>query len=305
MKAARQLRIETGRLIIRPWTKDDLEIYRTMANDIGFTAFSLPGQFFTKNDEEILKRIHQRISLFDTTGLGKFILEDSATLEFIGTCGMEPYSLMDMDIVELAYRLRLKYWGKGLATEAAAAVIKYGLKELNLPKIHAFSLPQNAGSIKVIGKLGFNFAGEFYHAGHLHCLYLYGQGAKEKAKPSIVSLHHGQVSIPMGSEAKVREFYCNFLGLHEVQKPESLKGRGGLWLQLGDQQIHFGAEDVVDRLASTFHLGYLVTHLNKWKEKLIQAGIEPLEGIPIPGYERIEFRDPFENRIEFLEKQVD
>jgi hypothetical protein len=40
-----------------------------------------------------------------------------------------------------------------------------------------------------------------------------------------------------------------------------------------------------------------------WKAKLIALGIEVVEGIPIPGYDRFEFRDPFGNRVEFMERR--
>lgn len=101
---------------------------------------------------------------------------------------------------------------------------------------------------------------------------------------SVIRLHHGQVSIPKGSEEQAREFYCSFLGLKEIEKPDSLKKRGGFWLELGDLQVHFGAEDGVDRKATKAHLAYQVSNLKNWKDKLSKRGIEVQEGIPIPGY---------------------
>ena len=118
----------------------------------------------------------------------------------------------------------------------------------------------------------------------------------------IKRLHHGQVSLPEGAEDRAREFYCDFLGLKEIEKPDSLKGRGGFWLELGDLQIHFGTEDGVDRRATKAHFAYEVSDLRHWKTRLQKIGIEILDGIPIPGYDRFEFRDPFGNRVEFLEK---
>lgn len=119
---------------------------------------------------------------------------------------------------------------------------------------------------------------------------------------SVLKLHHGQVSIPEGAEEDARNFYCKTLGLAEIEKPESLIDRGGFWLQLGEIQIHFGAEDGVDRQATRAHLAYQVTGLAEWKVKLAGHGIAILDGIPIPGYERFEFRDPFGNRVEFLQQ---
>ena len=119
---------------------------------------------------------------------------------------------------------------------------------------------------------------------------------------TIQNLHHAQVSIPKGSDDTAREFYCEFLGLTEIAKPESLKGRGGFWIQLGDLQVHFGVEDGIDRSATRAHLAYQVSNLSEWKSRLMQRGIEALDGIPIPGFDRFEFRDPFGNRIEYIEK---
>lgn len=121
----------------------------------------------------------------------------------------------------------------------------------------------------------------------------------------ISRLHHAQVSIPKGSEDKVREFYCFLLGMKEVEEPKSLEGRGGLWIQLGDVQVHFGVEDGVDRFATKAHLAYLVEDLKFWRSKFSEKGVETIEGVPIPGYTRFEFRDPFGNRVEFLERSAD
>ena len=118
----------------------------------------------------------------------------------------------------------------------------------------------------------------------------------------IIHLHHGQVSIPKNSEDEARLFYCDFLGLREIQKPASLEGRGGFWLQLDNVQVHFGTEEGVDRRATKAHLAYEVSDLSLWRERLREKGIEILDGIPIPGYDRIEFRDPFGNRVEFLQR---
>jgi catechol 2,3-dioxygenase-like lactoylglutathione lyase family enzyme len=81
-----------------------------------------------------------------------------------------------------------------------------------------------------------------------------------------------------------------------------LQGRGGFWLELSAFQIHVGTEDNFDRLQTKAHLAYQVKDLEACREKLAEKGIKILEGVPIPGYKRFEFRDPFGNRIEFLQK---
>ena len=118
---------------------------------------------------------------------------------------------------------------------------------------------------------------------------------------SLLQVHHVQITIPKGAEDEARAFYCGALGLHEIPKPDSLAGRGGFWLQLGDTQIHVGTEDGVGRSATKAHVAYLVDDLETRRRELTELGVEILDGIPIPGYVRFEFRDPFGNRVEMLE----
>ncbi|WP_235427325.1 VOC family protein [Cohnella kolymensis] len=116
----------------------------------------------------------------------------------------------------------------------------------------------------------------------------------------IIGFHHAQITIPKGKEAEARDFYCGLLQLTEIAKPVSLLGRGGLWVQVGNQQLHIGTEDGVDRLRTKAHLAYEVTDVKAIQKLLIENGIEILESVPIPGYERFEFRDPFGNRVECI-----
>lgn len=117
----------------------------------------------------------------------------------------------------------------------------------------------------------------------------------------IIALHHVQITIPKGSENQGKDFYCGVLGLKEIEKPDSLKGRGSFWLQLGHQEIHVGTEDGFDRLSTKAHIAYQVEDIDYWKKKLAEHQIEIEDSVPIPYYERFEFRDPFGNRVEIIQ----
>ena len=117
----------------------------------------------------------------------------------------------------------------------------------------------------------------------------------------IIGLDHIQITIPPDGVEVARAFYCDLLGLSEIEKPDSLKHRGGFWLQVGDRQVHVGVEDGVDRRATKAHIAYAVAGLDDWRNRLAAAGIEVIVGVPIPGSDRSEFRDPFGNRIEFIQ----
>jgi catechol 2,3-dioxygenase-like lactoylglutathione lyase family enzyme len=119
----------------------------------------------------------------------------------------------------------------------------------------------------------------------------------------ILRVQHAQITIPTGAETEARKFYCDFLDLNEIPKPESLKGRGGFWLAVSAFQIHVGTEDGFDRIKTKAHIAYEVEDLNTWRERLENSGVKIIEGVPIPHYSRLEFRDPFGNRVEFLERK--
>jgi len=118
---------------------------------------------------------------------------------------------------------------------------------------------------------------------------------------AILGVDHVQITIPKGMEEQGIAFYCGVMGLMQIEKPDALKGRGGFWVQAGDRAVHVGTEDGVDRRASKAHVAYLVSNLSGWRDRLTRRGIVIEEQVPIPGYERFEFRDPFGNRIELTE----
>ena len=117
----------------------------------------------------------------------------------------------------------------------------------------------------------------------------------------IIGIHHAHVTIPKGTEEEGKAFYCGILGLPEIEKPASLKGRGGFWVKAGGTDLHIGTEDGFDRFTTKAHIAYQVDDLPYWRNKLEQHAIKCTPGIPIPGFDRFEFRDPFGNRVEMIQ----
>ena len=118
----------------------------------------------------------------------------------------------------------------------------------------------------------------------------------------VVSLHHVQITVPQGSENAARDFYCNLLGLSEIERPQKLLGRGGFWLDLNGTQVHVGTEEGIDRRRTKAHLAYEVGDLDAARRLLESAGFETSKGTEIPGISRFECRDPFGNRLEFVQR---
>ena len=163
--------LETERLVLRNWQVSDLNCYLTLSTDVGYNCFTQPGRFLVRSDEEAMEKIQERITLFERRGLGKFPIFLKGTGEFVGTCGMEPYELDGQPEIELGYRLCLKHWGCGYATESAAAILRYGFGDLSLKRIIAFALLQNSASLRVLEKLGGLYLRTFSHNDLPHRLY--------------------------------------------------------------------------------------------------------------------------------------
>jgi catechol 2,3-dioxygenase-like lactoylglutathione lyase family enzyme len=118
-----------------------------------------------------------------------------------------------------------------------------------------------------------------------------------------VGIDHIQLAAPNGCEVIAREFWGGKIGLTEIEKPESLQGRGGCWFEFGHQQLHIGVEADFQP-AKKAHPAFLVKNLEAFQKHLEQNGIKTKEDAPIDGRNRFFISDPFGNRVEFLEYQV-
>jgi RimJ/RimL family protein N-acetyltransferase len=76
-----------------------------------------------------------------------------------------------VDEVELGYSLMPQYWGKGLATEMATAMLAVGFDHLGLPSVIAMTYAGNGRSRRVAEKLGFQFERETAWKGSQAMLY--------------------------------------------------------------------------------------------------------------------------------------
>jgi RimJ/RimL family protein N-acetyltransferase len=111
---------------------------------------------------EVEARLEREIAQQATDGVQYwpiFLLENGA---FVGCCGLRPYPHGER-VYELGFHLRLEFWGRGLAMEAARAVITHAFDDLAAASLFAGHHPDNAASARLLQKLGFRYDGdEFY-----------------------------------------------------------------------------------------------------------------------------------------------
>lgn len=117
----------------------------------------------------------------------------------------------------------------------------------------------------------------------------------------IVGVNHVQVNVATADLERAREFYVGFMGMGEIPRPGSFTSKG-IWLNAGTFEIHIGLEDGVDRSRTRAHVAYQVTDLKAWRRKVDDAGFAMKDQPLIPGYDRFQFRDPFANNIEIIQR---
>lgn len=118
----------------------------------------------------------------------------------------------------------------------------------------------------------------------------------------VVGLDHVQVAAPRGCEDEARRFYGGLLGLEEIDKPEELRARGGVWFCCGGQRLHIGVEDGFAP-AKKAHPALRAADggaLDALAERLRQAGERVSWDEALPGIRRFYTQDPWGNRIELL-----
>lgn len=141
--------VTTERLTLRAWKPSDLEPYTVMNSDAETMRY-MDGTFGAEHTERLVKHL---MEMWPHRGFGMWALELRDSGEFVGRAGL--YEDTGWPGVEVAWSVRRDLWNRGLATEAGAAAIRWGWK--NLPVDHLITLPgtDNIASRRVAEKLGF------------------------------------------------------------------------------------------------------------------------------------------------------
>jgi len=120
---------------------------------------------------------------------------------------------------------------------------------------------------------------------------------------AVHGLDHVQVAAPRvpGVEDEARAFYGGLLGLKDLEKPDALKAKGGVWFSLGRGELHVGLENDF-KPALKAHPAFAVDELDDLRARLEAAGCSTADAEEIPGVRRFYVQDPFGNRLELMEK---
>ncbi|MEW8993276.1 GNAT family N-acetyltransferase [Clostridium sp.] len=153
--------IETERLIIKPYCMDDIDDLYKVYSDEEVMAYIPEGVMSYQWVKDLIKWMveycYEKNTPENIIKFGTSIV-DKKTKKVIGWCGLGSLDCKPEDI-EIFYGLSSEYWGQGLATEAAMAMLHYGFDTIELKRIIAVVNPDNMASKKVIEKIGMKFKG--------------------------------------------------------------------------------------------------------------------------------------------------
>jgi ribosomal-protein-alanine N-acetyltransferase len=188
MERSEAVILRTDRLLLRRLTFDDLDPLAAIYADPDVRRFFPEGTLSREETrEEIAWMIEVDYARYGY-GLWATILEASGAL--IGRCGLLPWKVVpsaraalgidgpdedptpeDRVEVEVAYLLAKEHWGRGLATEAARAIVAYGFERLPVSRLICLIDEDNVGSLRVAAHIGMTQAGDVEMDGEVFPLF--------------------------------------------------------------------------------------------------------------------------------------
>ena len=153
--------IETDRLLLREWTRDDLDDLARLLTDPDVMRY-YPAPF---TDEQVEAWLRWQLDSYRAHGHGLWKLLLRETGEFAGQCGLVVQDIEGTSEIEVGYHVLPHLWRRGLAAEAAAACRDYARDVLGIRRLVAIVGPDNVPSQGVARKIGMDVERSFVRKG--------------------------------------------------------------------------------------------------------------------------------------------
>ena len=183
--------LRTDRLVLRPWRDTDRAPFAALNADPQVVQF-FPKPLTRAESDAMLDRMREH---FARHGFGFWAVEAPGVADLVGAIGLlvPSFETAFTPCVEIGWRLARDHWGRGYATEGAAAALAFGFEQLGLDEIVSFTVPANLASRRVMERLGMtrspadDFEHPFLPAGHPlrpHVLYRLSRASWNDRKPT-------------------------------------------------------------------------------------------------------------------------
>jgi RimJ/RimL family protein N-acetyltransferase len=149
--------LQTERLVLRPLVAEDAPAIHRISNKPAVRRYLWDDAPVTSAQIEDV--VAQSVRMFSEHGVGLFGVRLRDSAELVGFCGFG-HTRDGPQEIELIYALLPELWGRGLATEASRACLRYAFAHARLDRVVAGADPPNTASLRVIEKLGMKAVGE-------------------------------------------------------------------------------------------------------------------------------------------------
>lgn len=146
--------LETERLLLRPLTNDDAEFILELLNDPSFIR-NIGDRKVRSVDGAKAYITNGAVASYAKNGFGLYLVTLKETGESMGICGL--IKRETLDDVDIGYAFLPRFWSKGYAVESALVMKQFAREKVGLKRMVAITDPQNAGSIRVLEKIGMKF----------------------------------------------------------------------------------------------------------------------------------------------------
>ena len=146
--------LETARLLLRPSCVDDSERVHALWADERVRLFLFDGRVISP--DEARSFIEASVSSFEGHGYGLWLVFERRPGRLVGFAGL---LRSDGESPNLLYGIHPDFWGRGYATEAAGAVLRYAAESLGVARVRADVDEPNVASVRVLEKLGMRRVG--------------------------------------------------------------------------------------------------------------------------------------------------
>jgi 4-hydroxyphenylpyruvate dioxygenase-like putative hemolysin len=114
-----------------------------------------------------------------------------------------------------------------------------------------------------------------------------------------IRIDHVHITVPEGKEDEAQQFYAQVLGFENMSRAKELSNSTGYWFKVAGIELHIDGQGDVPK--GRQHFALEVSDIAGARRHLEANGISIMAQTPILGRQRFMFKDPWGNRIEFLE----
>ena len=173
--------LETDHLLLRAWRKEDADAWFSVLQEPDLLKYFTDPRPPTRRMAD--RYIEHHLEHWNVFGYGHWVVTTRGDERIVGWTGLE--YVPELEQTELAYLLSRSVWGRGYATEAGRAAVRFGFGNAGVQELIGLVHPENAASVRVLEKCGMDLVDRVTLWGLEMCRYRVGRGDYEQLPWSV------------------------------------------------------------------------------------------------------------------------